>query len=108
MSVYNSNKLGLSVENFLAAGLVVKIVQNGFFRQVPAVSIANYGNYQCETLAPVGEKVLNRFAFLTIGVVSGHELEGLVHQQHGQRELQHHDPLVQGQCGDVEHNLTQE
>ena len=95
MSVYNSNKLGLSVENFLAAGLVVKIVQNGFFRQVPAVSIANYGNYQCETLAPVGEKVLNRFSFLTIGVVSGHELEGLVAEKDGEGELQDHHPLIE-------------
>ena len=42
---------------------------------------------------------------LTVGVVPGDELEGLVEQQDGQRELQHHHPLIEGEGGDVEDNL---
>ena len=44
-------------------------------------------------------------AFLTISVVPGNELEGLVHKQHGQGELEDNDPLVKRQRGDVEDNL---
>lgn len=45
-------------------------------------------------------------AFLTISVVPGNKLEGLVHEQHGQGELEHNDPLVKRQGGDVEDNLS--
>ena len=44
-------------------------------------------------------------AFLTISEVPGNKLEGLVHKQHGQGELEDNDPLVKGQGGDVEDNL---
>ena len=47
-----------------------------------------------------------RLAFLTISVVPGNKLEGLVHEQHGQGELEHNDPLVKRQGGDVEDNLN--
>ena len=43
---------------------------------------------------------------LTVGVVPGDELEGLVEQQDGHGELQHHHPLIEGEGGDVEHNLN--
>ena len=76
------------------AGLAIKFVQNRFFRQVPAVAVANDGDYQCKTLTPVGEKALGT-SFLTISVVPGNELEGLVTEKDGEGELQDHHPLIE-------------
>ena len=45
-------------KNFLT-GLAIKFVQNGFFRQVPEVTVANDGHYQSKPLTPVDEKALD-------------------------------------------------
>jgi len=41
----------------------------------------------------------------SIGVVSGHKLEGLINKQNWQREFQHNHPLVKRQGGNVEDNI---
>ena len=76
-------------KNFLTG-----LAKNCFFRQVPAVAVANDGDYQCKPLTPVGEKALGT-SFLTISVVPGHELEGLVTEKDGKGELQDHHPLIE-------------
>jgi len=43
---------------------------------------------------PTSRKVLLA-DFLHIGVVSGHELEGLVAEKDGEGELQDHHPLIE-------------
>ena len=78
--------------------------EDGFFWQVPEVSVGNCDHQNGKTLSPVFEKSVS-LAFLTISVVPGNELEGLVHKQHGQGELEDNDPLVKRQSGDVEDNL---
>ena len=44
-------------------------------------------------------------AFLTISVVPGNELEGLVAEKDGDGELQDHHPLFEGESRNVEDNL---
>lgn len=41
----------------------------------------------------------------SICVIPGYELEGLVHEQDGEGELEDNDPLVNGEAGDVEDNI---
>ena len=91
-----SQKRGLEPSQGLVLGL----------RQPPGVEIGGGQGRNCETLTPMPQHV--RHKRLTVGVVPGDELEGLVEQQDGQRELQHHHPLIEGEGGDVEHNLSQE
>jgi len=46
-----------------------------------------------------------RSELFNICVIPGHELEGLVHEQDGEGELEDNDPLVNGEAGDVENNI---
>lgn len=93
-------------KNFLT-GLAIKFVQNWFFRQVPAVGVANDGHYQCKTLTPVGQEGLDWFSFLTISVVPGNELEGLVAEKDREGELQDNHPLIEWESRNVEDNLKE-
>ena len=85
----------MSFKYFLAGLVVIKFVQNVFFRQVPEVSVANDGHYQCKQFTPVCQKALDGFSFLTISVVPGNELEGLVAKEDRHGELQDNHPLIE-------------
>lgn len=42
---------------------------------------------------------------LTVNVVTGDELQHLINQDDGEGELQHHEPLVYAQVGQLEDHL---
>ena len=78
-------------------------VKDGLLWQIPTVAVTQGGYNKSKTLSPVSEEAVG--TFLTIGVVSGHKLEGLINKQNWQREFQHNHPLVKRQGGNVEDNL---
>jgi len=51
--------------------------------------------YRHQQLRIVLNRILGQFASTSIGVVSGHELEGLVAEKDGEGELQDHHPLIE-------------
>ena len=66
---------------------------------VPGEKVGYEGDHNGAKFVPAEGNVL------TVGVVAGHELEGLVQQDDGQRELHDGHPLSHGQRRDLEHGL---
>ncbi len=79
------------------------LLNNVEFRLVPIVAVGNdcHGDTR-QLLQPA-----KHAAILTVGVVAGHPLEDLVHEDDGHRELHDGHPLVDAEGSDVEDNVEE-
>lgn len=79
------------------------LLYNVLLGEVPRVEIGDRAHNDGKALPPVAQHVADEG--LTVRVVTGNELEGLVQEKDGQGEFEHNQPLVDGQGGDVENDI---